>query len=74
MQDQSTGSQSAGATAYMDGYHWGDSYWPTAKNDGLSYAGECSNQSGNAPSGDDVSRWEAGCIAAGQADVSDYNR
>lgn len=57
----------------MDGYNYGDSYWPTAKNDGLSYTQECSALSGNAPSGDDLNEWEKGCVAAGQADVTDTN-
>ena len=70
---QSTGSQSAGSSAYMDGYNYGDSYWPEAKDNGLSYTQECSTLSGNAPSGDDVNQWEAGCVAAGQALVTDPN-
>ena len=73
MSAPSTGSQSAGSSAYMDGYNYGDSYWPQAKDNGLSYTQECSTLSGNAPSGVDVNQWEAGCVAAGQALVTDPN-
>ena len=62
-----------GSSAYTDGYNYGNSYWSQAKDNGLSYAQECSALSGNAPSGDDVGQWEAGCIAAGRADVTDSN-
>jgi hypothetical protein len=65
--------QSTGSSAYTDGHNYGNSYWPQAKDNGLSYAQECSALSGNAPSGDDLDQWEAGCIAAGKADVSDGN-
>ncbi len=58
----------------MDGYNYGNSYWPQAKDNGLGYAEECSALSRNAPSGDDLDQWEAGCISAGKADVSDPNR
>ena len=72
---QSAGSSapSAGSTAYSDGYSYGSSYWPQAKDNGLSYTQECSALSGNAPSGDDVNQWEAGCVSAGQALVTDPN-
>jgi hypothetical protein len=65
--------QQAEAHAYMDGSNYGDSYWPTAKDNGLSYSQECSALSVNAPSEDDVTQWEAGCVAAGQALVTDPN-
>lgn len=44
-----------------------------AKDSGLSYAQECAALSENAPGSDDVNQWEAGCIAAGKADVTDDN-
>jgi hypothetical protein len=76
LQDESgslSPAQQAEGHAYMDGYNYGDSYWPTAKDNGLSYTQECSALSGNAPSGDDANQWEEGCIAAGQALVTDSN-
>ena len=59
--------------SYTDGYNYGNSYWPQAKDNGLGYAEECAALSGNAPSGDDVDQWEAGCVAAGKALVTDSN-
>ncbi len=76
LQDESgslSPAQQVEGHAYMDGYNYGDSYWPTAKNNGPSYMQECSALSGNASSEDDLTEWEAGCVAAGQADVTDTN-
>ena len=59
--------------SYTHGYNYGDSYWPTAKDNGLSDAQECAALSSNAPSGDDIQQWEVGCVAAGKTLVSNSN-
>jgi hypothetical protein len=69
----STQPAGGGSSAYMDGYNFGDSFWPTAKNDGLSDTQECANQSSNAPGNDDLGQWEAGCVAAGKSLVTNSN-
>jgi hypothetical protein len=59
--------------SYTDGNNYGASYWPSAKDNGLSDAQECAALSSNAPSNDDIDQWEVGCVAAGKALVSNSN-
>ncbi len=63
-------THSTAGGSYTDGHNYGNSYWPSAKVNGLSDAQECAALSSNAPSGDDIDQWELGCVAAGKALVS----
>jgi hypothetical protein len=66
-------STNPAGNSYTDGYNYGNSYWPSAKHNGLSDAQECAALSSNARSGGDIDQWEVGCVAAGKALVSNSN-